>query len=69
MVNEGKRVAPSVTTILDVVGKPALENWKIDQHLEQAHKAGDYGSNVDLQDYIKEIKRLTQDRMDRALRS
>ena len=33
---EGRQVVPSVTTILGVLDKAALTNWKIDQHLQQA---------------------------------
>lgn len=36
--NDGKHVVPSVTTVLNVLNKPGLNNWLIDQHIEQAHK-------------------------------
>lgn len=35
---EGKPVAPSVTTILDVFAKPALTNWLIDQYVNTAYE-------------------------------
>lgn len=61
-VAEGKLVAPSVTTILGILDKPALVNWKVDKHLEQAFacKVDNYG------DYLTEVKRLTELSLDAA---
>ena len=60
---------PSVTTILDVLAKPALTNWKIDQHLDMAWERimgeSKYEELVK-DDYIAEIKRLTELKMDVA---
>lgn len=67
-IKEGRSVAPSVTTILDIYSKPALTNWKIDQHLKLAYR-GDVDWALDDKseaDYIKEIKRLAEIEMDRA---
>lgn len=64
---------PSVTTILNVLDKAALTNWKIEQHLEQAyHKPSQYirkdgtGYKFELDEYIAEVKRLTALQMDKA---
>lgn len=68
---EGREIVPSVTTVLNVLAKPALVNWKIDQHLKQAfsftYDRGGYVS-ADWQEdnYIQEIKRLTELEMDKA---
>lgn len=62
---EGKKVEPSVTTVYDVLGKPALINWKIDQHLAQAYRNPDLSAD-DEYGYIQEIKRLTEMEMDKA---
>ena len=55
---------PSVTTILNVLDKPALINWKIDQHLYQAYEINHLPEDVN--DYISEVKRLTSFEMDKA---
>ena len=64
-VAEGKLVAPSVTTILGILDKPALVNWKVDKHLEQAFacKADNYDN------YLTEVKRLTELSLDAAPRA
>ena len=62
---EGKLVAPSVTTILGILDKPALVNWKVDKHLEQA-----FACKVDnYDDYLTEVKRLTELSLDAAPRA
>src|SRR5690606_38222658 len=33
---QGREVYPSVTTVLQVLAKPGLQNWIVDQHLRQA---------------------------------
>ena len=55
---------PSVTTILNTLDKPALVDWKVRQHLETAYDVD--GSGMELSDYIAEVKRLTELRMDAA---
>lgn len=60
----GEVVVPSVTTVMNVLNKQALINWKIDRHLEQAWLIGLTDLTVD--DYIKEVKRLTELEMDKA---
>ena len=58
-------VVPSVTTIMDVLAKHALMNWKIDQYLKQA-----FGLNTERfdseYDFIQEVKYLTELEMDKA---
>ena len=57
---------PSVTTVLNILDKPALVNWKVDQHLQTAfeidRRAFDHGFDAFKQD----VKRETQERMDLA---
>ena len=64
-VAEGKLVAPSVTTILGILDKPALVNWKVDKHLEQAFacKSDNYDN------YLTEVKSLTELSLDAAPRA
>lgn len=72
---DGKNVRPSVTTVYDVLGKPALNNWFVEQHLEQAYSQskqewidpadGRFIWN-DSRQWIEEIKRLTELQMDKA---
>lgn len=66
----GEKVAASVTTILDACdSKPALVNWKIDQHLKITHKLhGDVIEKRPENEYIETVKRLTQEAMDKAPR-
>tara|TARA_R100001244_G_scaffold34534_1_gene31916 strand:- start:341 stop:1111 length:771 start_codon:yes stop_codon:yes gene_type:complete len=40
-------LVPSVTTVMGVAAKPALENWKIDRALESAIKLTRYASETD----------------------
>ena len=63
-LKRGETWVSSVTTILGVLDKPALLNWKIDKHLETAflmdvHK---YGA----EEFARECKRLTADALDAA---
>jgi len=59
---------PSVTTILDVLGKPALIDWKIDQHLKQAYafskcstdKISVHGHLDTEEKYLRFIKDMTE---------
>lgn len=62
---------PSVTTILNVLAKPALMNWKIDQYLEQAllcvkAKTDPDLFNLDVDSFKKEVKRIAEMEMDKA---
>lgn len=67
---------PSVSTVRDVLAKPALTNWIVGQHLKQAwHSAVESettdpadGRNIWLsqEQWIAEICRLTELEMDRA---
>ena len=67
---QGQVWVPSVTTILNVLAKPGLENWKIERHLEVA-----YGVDIDPEPggnpytpygWIEEVRRLTELEMDKA---
>lgn len=67
-LKKGERVAPSVTTILDIFAKHALVEWKINQHLEQAFRTPtvDHGGDLKPEWWIKEVKCLTELQMDVA---
>lgn len=62
---EGKTVVPSVTTVLNTLNKHALNAWKIDQHLFQAHRL-DPSDFYSVEAYLAEVKRLTELEMDKA---
>ena len=70
MWKEERLVVPSVTTVLNVLDKAALNNWKIDQHLVIAASVStdDYfgDGGFEMGKYIAEIKRLTELEMDKA---
>jgi len=68
MIAEGRKVVPSVTTIQRVLDKPALVNWQIDRHLEAAWYNNALMSDPDLpmEYYIKEVKRLASEEMEKA---
>lgn len=56
---------PSVTTIAAILDKPALTNWKIDEHLKQAFIS--YKDNgITLEQWISDVKRDTQAALDKA---
>lgn len=60
---------PSVTTIQGLLDKPALTDWKIQEHLRQAWRNPVYGANIpseSLDDYISRIKNLTEKQLERA---
>lgn len=62
---------PSVTTIQGLLDKPALTNWKIDEHLKQAYlycAAHDrqYVFGSTLEEFIDSIKTQTQIALDKA---
>lgn len=64
---QGEEWKPSVTTVIDVLDKGGLTNWKIDQHLEQAwHLTRESNLLESYPDFNKEIKRLTELQMDKA---
>ena len=48
-------LVPSVTTIIGMIGKPALENWKINQALE-ASVALEQGKNESFHSYASRCK-------------
>jgi len=76
--NNGEVWLPSVTTILNILDKPALINWKVDQHLETAHwlmrDVAEDGGLIspsddliaDVDKFKREMKAKTQERMDEA---
>ena len=55
----------SVTTVLNILDKPALVNWKVDRHLQQAW---DFGVGIcdNFDDYKKHIKAATDKELDKA---
>ena len=61
---DGTFVVPSVTTILNIYDKSGLNNWRIDQHLNQAYDLDK--ENFTIEEYRKEIKRLTAVQLDLA---
>jgi hypothetical protein len=65
---EGRKVAASVTTVLNVLDKPALVNWKVDQHLETVFDlfANNAIQSDDYEGFLRKVKSDTQDRMDLA---
>lgn len=71
-LNDAKKSGwyPSVTTIQNLLDKPALTNWKIDEHLKQAwelFETPQMGNRPQTQDeYIDYIKRCTQAELDKA---
>ena len=61
---DGTFVVPSVTTILNIYDKSGLNNWRIDQHLNQAYDLDK--ESLTIEEYKKEIKRLTAIQLDLA---
>lgn len=61
---------PSVTTVMGMLDKPALTNWKIDEHLKIAYelgcKWGDKFKGYELQSFIDDVKNGTQAALDKA---
>lgn len=55
---------PSVTGVLNILDKPALVNWKVDKHLEQAYNLAVAGFDKDT--WFKSVKSETQKAMDSA---
>jgi len=60
---KGLIAVPSVTTVLNILDKPALVNWKVDKHLEQAFYTDDIDS---YDDWNKVVKAKTREAMDVA---
>lgn len=69
-VKQGKIWVPSVTTIQNVLAKPALVSWKIDRHIESAYTLlEDYlkaGSTPDMDTFLAQTKARTQQELDKA---
>jgi len=63
--SEGDKVAPSVTTVLDMFNKPALISWF---KKETARTADEFPREQDetFNDWFKRIERLTKQRLDQA---
>lgn len=60
---------PSVTGILDVLDKPALKNWHIEQHLQtiwDSWREDEFQPGSDMYSWFKAIKAATQERLDEA---
>ena len=63
----GETVYPSVTTVQNVLAKPALNNWYVEQYLKQVWKSAmEEGAWETMEDWISEIKRLTELELDKA---
>ena len=56
---------PSVTGVLNILDKPALVNWKVDKHLEQAYLPYE-GEVLSFDDWKRMIKAKTQEELDKA---
>jgi len=63
---EGETWLPSVTTVLNILDKPGLNNWRVDQHLSVAHEFYRDGIVKSEDDYLHAIKGLTRERLDAA---
>lgn len=63
---EGKSVFPSVTTILSILDKPALVNWKIEQHVNAVVKNIDRFKGQPASDVMKTARSLAREEMDKA---
>jgi len=64
----GEIWCPSVTTVLGILDKPALNNWGIDEHLKTAFELLcdiSYQNNT-AENYLENVKRITQERLDAA---
>lgn len=67
-LKEGKKVYPSVTTILQALDKPALSEWRINQHLQTVFElfSNDGIQSNDLDGFLSKVKAVTQERLDAA---
>lgn len=72
MWKAGREVVPSVTTVLGVLDKAALVNWKVDQHLQIAARytpeihLARYPRELTFEGWYAEVKRRTELEMDKA---
>ena len=64
--NDDEIWLPSVTTILNILDKPALLNWEVDQHLDQAYRMAKEGQSLEGYSWKQEVKARTADEMDKA---
>jgi len=64
-LKNGENCAPSVTTVLDVLAKPALVNWQIDRYLMAAYEM-DIADDFEYDQWAIKVKIETQSRMDKA---
>jgi hypothetical protein len=64
-LKDGQIWYPSVTGILNVLDKPALVNWKVEQHLQTSFNLLNDEFN-DYDHYLRTVKQLTENRMDAA---
>ncbi len=69
-LKNGEQWFPSVTTVLNVLDKPGLNNWRVDEHLKSAFDIHVDSYNKDSgwksEGFIKHAKYVTQKRMDEA---
>lgn len=61
---DGRHVCPSVTTVMNVLDKPGLNTWRVDEHLKTAYES--YTKCKSFDEYKKVIKDETQERLDAA---
>lgn len=59
---------PSVTTVAGLLDKPALTNWKIDEHLKQAFYLIPWADDElpDIELFVEKVKAETQSALDKA---
>lgn len=63
---------PSVTTVMGMLDKPALNDWRITEHLKQAYLFDssilqwEDGQKMEQEEYIEHIKKQTQEALDKA---
>lgn len=58
---------PSVTSVLNILDKPALNNWKVDQHLQTVWDLGEELADCGSYDeFFGIVKAQTQERLDAA---
>ena len=68
-IKENRLVVPSVTTVLGIINKHSLNTWKINQHIQTCF---DYLDDEEINmipslvEYISEIKRITELRLEEA---
>jgi len=65
-LKDGEVWMPSVTTVLNILDKPALVNWKVDKHLDEAYRMARDGQNVLLDEWKDKVKARTQEALDAA---